>query len=446
MSESGRWFFDRMAEYEGRPALLFRDETWSYRGLLAAVERWRADLDRQGVESGGSVAIAGPVSPSSCALLLALIASGRVAVPVGPLLGRRTDLFDVAGVSAVCELTADGEGSFERRPVPSPPDLLARLRREGRPGLVLFTSGSTGEPRAVLHDCERLLDGFRAARAARRSILFLALDHIGGFNTFLSLLTAGGTAVLLEERGPQAVCGAIERHRAELLPTTPTFLRMLLVSRAYLEHDLASLRLITYGAEPMPESTLSRLREVLPEVRLLQTYGLSELGIPRTRSRASDSLWVQVGGPGCETRVVDGVLFLRAATSMVGYLNAPSPFDPEGWFNTGDEVSVDGDFLRIHGRRSEIINVGGEKLHPAEVESILLEMDNVREAVVWGKASPVTGQLVAATLRLFAPEPVADLGRRVRAFCRGRLASYKIPLLVEISDDAVHGDRFKKLR
>ncbi len=89
---------------------------------------------------------------------------------------------------------------------------------------------------------------------------------------------------------------------------------------------------------------------------------------------------------------------------MLGYLNAPSPFDEDGWYNTHDVVEVDGPYIRILGRTTELINVGGQKVYPSEVESALLEMDNVREATVWGEPNPVTGQVVAARVTLARPE------------------------------------------
>jgi acyl-CoA synthetase (AMP-forming)/AMP-acid ligase II len=221
---------------------------------------------------------------------------------------------------------------------------------------------------------------------------------------------------------------------------------MLLVSGAYQEHDLSSLELITYGTEPMPESTLLALNRAFPKVRLKQTYGLSELGILPTASKESGSLWLRLGGDGFETKVVNGTLWIRARSAMLGYLNAPSPFDADGWLNTGDAVEIDGDYVRILGRASEAINVGGEKVYPAEVESVLLEMDNIREATVHGKRSPVTGHVVMATVRLFHPEDPIRLEQRMREFCQGRLKEYKIPVLLRLDDNDHHGARFKKAR
>src|SRR5690606_15475673 len=131
-----------------------------------------------------------------------------------------------------------------------------------------------------------------------------------------------------------------------------------------------------------PEYTLALLRNQLPQVRLKQTYGLSEVGIIRSRSKEDGSPWMTIGGEGVETKVVDGLLHIRSRTAMVGYLNAPDPFDAAGWFNTQDQVLTDGDYIRVLGRRSEIINVGGRKVYPVEVETVLLEMPELTDAVV----------------------------------------------------------------
>ena len=128
---------------------------------------------------------------------------------------------------------------------------------------------------------------------------------------------------------------------------------MVLMSEAYARHDLSTLRTVTYGTEPMPESTLRRLHALFPAIQLVQTYGLSEVGILRSKSKSSDSLWVKIGGEGFETRVVNGILEIKARSSMLGYLNAPSPFTADGWFVTGDEVEVDGEYLRIRAEKRD---------------------------------------------------------------------------------------------
>ena len=232
----------------------------------------------------------------------------------------------------------------------------------------------------------------------------------------------------------------------ELLPTSPTFINLMLLSEAYRRYDLSSLKIVTYGTEPMPESTLRRFHQALPHIELQQTYGLSEVGILRSKSRSSDSLWVKLGGEGFQTRVVDEILQIKAESAMLGYLNAPSPFTDDGWFNTGDKVEVDGEYFRILGRQSEIINVGGQKVYPAQVESVVQEMPEVAEVSVYGEKNAIMGQIVCAAIRLREARDARQFHRELRQFCRQRLQEFQIPVRVRLVENAMHGERFKKNR
>jgi long-chain acyl-CoA synthetase len=320
--------------------------------------------------------------------------------------------------------------------------LIARRRA----GLVLFSSGSTGKSKASLHDFGKILEKFKIARHKMRVLNFLLFDHIGGINTLFYTLSNGGLIVTSADRSPETVCCLIETYQIDLLPTTPTFLNLLLISEAYKERNLRSLKMITYGTETMPESVLQKMARLFPNVQLLQTYGLSEVGILRSKSKSSDSLWVKVGGEGFETKVVDDILWIKAQSAMLGYLNRPSPFTEDGWFITGDAVEVDGEYLRILGRQSEIINVGGEKVFPAEVESVIQMMLGVEDASVTAEKNPIMGQIVQAHVRLNTAETTSEFRKRMHEYCRSKLSPYKIPQKVVISSNRMHGERFKKMR
>jgi acyl-CoA synthetase (AMP-forming)/AMP-acid ligase II len=440
------WLLDRFREAGPAPALVADDRTCSYEWLLDRIERARRSFDAERLAPGTVVALLADASPESCALLIALIERQAIIVPTSPAGPDPERLMDIAEVETVVDLG----GAAVSRPRPgtsrAPHALVERLRRDQTAGLVLFTSGSTGDPKAALHDFSRLLEKFRTPRAPLRTLAFLLIDHIGGINTLFHVLSNGGAIVSVSRRDPDSICATIARHRVELFPTTPTFLNLMLLSQALGRHDISSLRQITYGTEPMPQSTLDRLHASLPNVRLSQTYGLSELGILRAKSKSSGSLWVQLGGEGMETRVADGTLWIRARSAMLGYLNAPSPFDADGWFNTEDEVEVDGEYMRLKGRRSEIINVGGQKVYPAEVESVLLRMENVKDVLVHGERNPLTGQVVTARFQLESPEPLDVLRRRMREHCRAVLLPFQIPARVEIAEKPQHSARFKKIR
>lgn len=418
--------------------------SFTCRWILDAVGTEGRRLDAAGIGPGAVVALESGASPVGVALLLALVERGAITVPLAPDHASPEDgLYALAECEWRIVVPADGPPRIESSGRKASHSLFRELRREGHPGLVLFTSGSSGEPKASLHDWTRLLRKYKQTKPGRRTLLFLLFDHIGGLDTLLQTLANGGVLVVPSGRGPAEVCATIERHRVEVLPASPSFLTLLLLSEAWKGHDVSSLRYITYGAEVMPQATLDRLVEVFPRVTMLQKYGITEIGTMRSRSRANDSLWVRIGGEGYATRVVDGLLEVKAESSIVGYLNAPSPFTADGWFMTGDAVEVDGDFVRILGRASDLINVGGRKVYPAEVEGVILELPEVAEAAVLGERHPFTGQIVVARVLPRQPIEARALEIRIRAHCRARLEPYKVPVRVDLADGPLHSERQK---
>jgi acyl-CoA synthetase (AMP-forming)/AMP-acid ligase II len=444
---SRQWLTRRLRSWGDRPALIWNNESWSFARLCDRGETWLGQLAQRGVKAGDTLAICGDYSPTLCALLLAALRNRNIIVPLASATAPRwSRLMELAQVRFAVRFDDQDAWRFTSldRAVSHP--LLRQLQERDAPGLILFSSGSTGESKASALDFDRLLAKFEVPRPAYRTLVFLLLDHIGGINTLLHALCHGGTIVTTRERSPDAVCAAIEAHRIELLPTTPTFLRLLLIADAVRRHDLSSLKIITYGTEPMPTSTLAAIREALPWVRFKQTYGLSELGILPTQSRDSGSVWLKLGNAGFEHKIVDGVLWIRSPSAMLGYLNAPSPFDADGWFNTQDLVESDGEYIRILGRKSELINVGGEKVHPTEIENVLLQLDNIKDVTVRGQPNPITGEVVAAKITPLVPEDPDALKRRVRQFCGARLERYKMPAVIDVVVEDHYGARFKKSR
>lgn len=427
--------------------MVWRDQAVTYQELLTHVEGSNDLLTRHRVERGDVVLLDADFSPASIAMLVALIDRAAITVPVAShVTADRDEYADIAQAGRSIAIDADGGVSIRGAPRPVTHPLLLRLRDGGAPGLVLFSSGSSGVPKAALHDLDLLLGKFKVPRHTQRMITFLLFDHIGGFNTLMYTLANHGCVITLEGRDPETVCRTIERHRAEVLPTSPTFLRLMLMSGAHRRYDLSSLKVISYATEVMPQTILSQLHEALPKVELRQSYGLSELGILRSQSRGSDSLWVRVGGEDYQTRIVEGQLHIKARSSMSGYLNAPSPFTEDGWFDTQDEVDVDGEWLRFKGRRSSIINVGGEKVYPEEVESVILEVSNVADATVSREPHPFTGNIVVAEVRTREPEDLRELTRRIRAHCFSKLPSFKVPIKIRLAESEAVSERFKKKR
>ena len=440
------FFLEQFRKNANNEAMVWKDKIYTYQELLGYVENDLKKL-REQISVPLVVSVEADFSPHAAALLLALVELGCIVVPLTESVAHKKDEFkEIAEVEASIVLKKDDSFMFHKEDRSASHDILAKLKQERHPGLVLFSSGSTGKSKAAVHDFLPLLEKFKVERKCMRMLTFLLFDHIGGVNTLLYVLSNTGCIITLDSRQPEAVCRSIEKYNAEVLPTSPTFINLLLLSEAYKKYDLSSLKMVTYGTEAMPESTLERFHALFPNVKMLQTYGLSEIGIMRSKSKASDSLWVKIGGEDFQTRVVDGLLEIKAKSAMLGYLNAPSPFTEDGWFKTGDEVLVDGEYFRILGRRSEMINVGGQKVFPAEVESVLQEMEGVEDVAVSGEANPMLGNIVKARVKLSTGEDAAAFKKRLRSFCKGRLESFKVPQKVILVDHMMTGERFKKMR
>jgi len=431
-----------------KEAVVGRDDVRSYGWLLDRMSFWEDELQADGIVPGAVVALEADFSPEAIALFLALIERSCIIVPLLTTLTERDreKKYDIAEVEFAYSVDEDDAARGRRLDRHATHEFFKLLRERKHPGLVLFTSGTSGEPKAAVHDFLGLLEKFKQRRPSLRTLNFLLFDHWGGLNTLLHTLSNGSLVITLRDRSPDAICAAICKYRIQILPASPTFLNLLLISEAYKRYDLSSLQIISYGTEPMPMSTLKRTKAIFPLVQLRQTYGLIELGVLRAKSKSDDSLWVKVGGEGYQTRVVDGVLQIKATSAMLGYLNASSPFTADGWFNTNDAVLEDGEYLKILGRKSEIINVGGEKVYPAEVESRILEMENIADVSVYGEENPIMGKIVCANVTLVHDEDRKELTHRVKRFCRQSLQEFKIPVKVKIVSEIQHGARFKKVR
>ena len=440
------YFLQKMQENPSHQALAASDFSATYDELINKYNDFVDWLEQNNVPQGAVVSFDGDYSPQSISLLLALTKNNNIIVPLSrDSRNHFTEFREIASTEYDISLSGDTPAvtATGRKAEHS---LYNELKQRESPGLVLFSSGSTGKSKGIVQDLNKLMEKFRTPRKPLRMLIFLQLDHIGGINSLLYTLANNGTVIVSDDRTPMGVCQAIQTFKADLLPTSPTFLNLLMLSKAYEEFDLSSLKLITYGTEPMQESTLKRLATILPDAVLQQTYGLSEVGILRSKSRSSDSLWLKIGGEEFTTKIVNGTLWIKSDSAMLGYLNAPDPFDDEGFLDTGDLVEQDGDWIRILGRESEIINVGGYKVFPAEVESTLLEMDNVEDVVVFGQDHPITGKTVVAKFKLKAAETRKELKARMLAFCKNKLQSYKVPGKIVLTDETTYNERFKRMR
>ncbi len=418
----------------------------TYSRLLDDIDCWIQRFDQLHVEPGMVVGLRADYSLAALSSLFALL-SRRAVVALIPRRSRADECLADARAAIFLEINSNGDPDWRTTSHPTTHPLLDRLRAMGDGGIILFTSGSTGRPKAALHSTERFLQKYRRPGRRFRTLAFLLFDHIAGLDTAFYTLVSGGTLILTPRRDPASILGLIESHRVEVLPASPTFLRMLCADRKIRERDSSSLKIITYGSEPMDQTTLSRLNMQFPNAQISQKYGTTETGSPSCVSRGGDSLWLKFTSDRVETKVVDSVLWIRSDSTILGYLNAPSPVDEEGWYCTADLVDVDGEWIRFRGRASEIINVGGEKVCPTEVEHSILQLDFVRDVLVSGEPHVLLGQIVTARVVLgntdmTRPEAIMQIWQH----CRRRLAAHKAPVRIEVTTDSMVSDRQKRER
>jgi len=394
-------------------------------------------IDLSKVNSGDVVALIGDFNPQSILTLLQLIDKNVILVPLTIDTREQHDyFFDSAKVDVIIE--GDDVKRIEHS---NRHKFIEDLRDKNHAGLVLFSTGTTGRPKAILHDLTLFMKRFETPRPTLKTINFLLFDHIGGLNTLLHTLFNKGTVVAPKSRSVEDILSTCSEHDIEVLPTTPTFLRMMLMSGLIPDKVPSSLRIITYGTERMDQPTLDELCRLLPKIDFRQTFGMSELGIVRVKSESRNSLFMKVGGEGVQTRVIDDVLEIKSETRMIGYLNADSPFSDDGWYNTKDIVEERKGFYRVTGRTSEVINVGGLKFMASEVERIALQYNGVELAKAEGKSNPITGQHVELMVQLVSKAKVNK--KDLKVFLNNKLSNHMVPKRLKIGNVAV-GHRFKK--
>jgi long-chain acyl-CoA synthetase len=382
------------------------------------------------------VALIGDFDPPSILTLLKIIDQGVIVVPLTSETKKEHQyFFESALVDIVIE-----NGTVERREHKKKHQFIDALRAKKHAGLVLFSTGTTGRPKAILHDLTLFLKRFKTPRPTLKTLNFLLFDHIGGLNTLFHTLFNKGVVIAPRSRTVESILITCAEHNVEVLPTTPTFLRMMLMSGAVPSKVPASLRIITYGTERMDQPTLDKLCSLLPNVDFRQTYGMSELGIVRVKSETRDSLYMKIGGEGVETKVIDGVLQIRSHTRMTGYLNAESPFDNEGWYDTKDIVEEKDGYYKVVGRTIEVINVGGLKFMAAEVERVALTFPNVSLVKATPRSNPITGQHVELSVQANSSYDI-DISS-IKKFMREQLPAHMMPKRITIEEVEV-GHRFK---
>jgi acyl-CoA synthetase (AMP-forming)/AMP-acid ligase II len=480
VARAARDFGDAEAVAEPGGAQGFR---LSYRELDERVTAVTGALIDAGVGPGDRVAIWAPNGPEWLLAALGTLGAGAALVPVstrftGPealdVIGRSRAraLFvagDFLGVNRLGVLLAaaaeEGSDVLDRLGlvvrVPEEWDAflqagsLAEARRRAgtvQPGDVsdiMFTSGTTGRSKGAMTSHERSLGVARAwAECADlgpgdRYLVVNPFFHTFGFKAGILACLVSGAALV-----PQAVFDAgeamrlAEAERITVLPGAPTIYQMILDHPERAARDLSSLRLAVTGAADVPVALVERMRRELSFETVLTAYGLTE-AVVATMCRPGDppevvSATSGRAAAGFEVKIgrSDEIL-LRGPNLMLGYLDDPeataAAIDGDGWLHTGDAGRLDeAGYLTITGRLKDMYICGGFNVYPAEVEQVLARLDGVAESAVIGVAEPRLGEVGKAFVVARPGFALAEAD--VLAFCRERLANYKVPRRVEFRD------------
>lgn len=439
------FILDKFKSFNSKNAIVFEDRIYTYEEFIKQIKDYKNILDKHNISSK-VVVILGDYSFYNLALFFAIYENKNIIVPITSNIKKVQDDFIEESFCQTIIKTDEKNLLIQNLKTTFSHNMIDNLREKNSSGLILFSSGSTGKPKAMVHNLDTLIDSFKDKKEKSMNMLvFLMFDHIGGLNTVFNALCMGACLIIPKIKDAKTICELIEKYKIMVLPSSPTFLNLILISEEYKNYDLSSLRMITYGTETMPQSLLLKLKEVFPKVKFLQTFGTSETGISTTSSKSSNSLFMKLEDINGEYKIVENELWLRSKTQVLGYLNASmDSFTSDGWFKTGDLVEVDGEYIKIIGRAKEVINVGGQKVLPAEIESMILEMEEINDCMVYAEQNAITGQTVVCDVVL--NKNIENIKKRVRVFCKDRLDAYKIPTKVNVVDKTNFSDRFKKIR
>lgn len=372
-----------------RPLLVADDATLSYAEVARSARAVASGLaaarcDRFGVGELGAIDT-----------IVALIAAS--AIGVEPCVYPRCDLantellaaeFDHTVVLGATATLADFDG-----------DVGAKLPTAPGDPVLILTSGTTGRPKGTRHQWSRLLAAAHPERQAtpRRWLLAYNLNQYAGIQVLLHVIGSADTLVIPESPQPRHGVAAMRAHGVTNVSATPTFWRFALHLLDRPDESLPPLTQITLGGEAVGDALLAGLRRLFPRAQISQVYASSEFGssVSVTDGRAGLPLSVldRPDGAPVQFRVVDGELHARSAIGMRGYYSGEDRDD--GWHPTGDLVEVDDDRIRFVGRTTEVINVGGVKVHPLPIEAVVATVPGVVAAAVFGHPNPVTGSIVA---------------------------------------------------
>jgi acyl-CoA synthetase (AMP-forming)/AMP-acid ligase II len=404
-----------------RPAIVTDESTTTYGELVRRAETFATGLLDRAITR---FAILDHDATTVVALLAAAALTGAEACQYPPTDEARevkalAERFDHRIV--VTDQTALGTG-FELEPATLAGPGRARLDPPAERPLLVLTTGTTGTPRGVRHDWNRVLRSAARIQPApeQRWLLAYGLHQFAGLQILVHVLASGATLVAPAPRRPREGLAAMRTHAVDHASATPTYWRFLLAELRTDGGTVPRLDQITLGGEAVPAPLLTELSATFPDARISQVYAASEFGSSGSVRDGRNGLSLDVLSRGADAdvamKIVDGELWVRSRTGMLGYYGE-EPVDADGWRATGDLVEVLDDRILFRGRTSEIINVGGVKVHPLAIEERVGAVAGVDMARVYGRPNAMTGAIVAVEVVAAADAEHDSIAAAIRAAC-----------------------------
>src|SRR2546429_7637699 len=451
-----------------RTALAANGTRSTFREQHDRVGRIAAALTKHGFKAGDRLAILLPNEPDYIELVYACARLGVIVVP----LNTRLSVKEIDGILA----DAKPRGLIRHSSLPVPTVQVSwqvvldqdslDIQSDSIPDPIydphailalIYTSGTTGRPKGVeIRHANILVNVYHTnfwfpLEEGAVHLHAAPIFHIADFPFMFAAPAAGARQVTIPKFNPQSFCEIVHRERVTHTVLVPTMINMLTQFPDLKKYDLTSLKHLGYGGSPMAPELVHRTRQVLPNVKLVQVYGLSEAGFLTgllDQEHTEDKL-TSCGRPclGIDVRVVDqsgrevetgqtGELVVRGGNIMRSYWNQPNETKlafRNGFFRTGDIGYQDANgYFYIRDRLKDMIVTGGENVYSGEVEAVIYTHPAVREVAVFGVPDPQWGELVMACVVL-RPGVILTSDDLI-AFCRRSLATYKLPRRVEFSE------------
>src|SRR3954454_2860118 len=454
--------------YPGRTTLARDSRLVTVRELHTRVEGIAGTLTSHGFGVGDRLALLLPNGPDYIELVYACSMLGVIAVPLNTRLSTKEIdrvLEDARphGIVRHSSLAVPGvqlswQQVIDEEPLPISNDPVPKVFYDPEAVLgLIYTSGTTGQPKGVMVTHGNILadvHNFNYWMRYTEGGIYLhaaPIFHIADFPSMFAAPAFGASQITIPKFSAQTFCETVEREHVTHTVLVPTMINLLTQFPDARKYDLSSLQMLAYGGSPMAPELVHRTRDLLPKVKLIQVYGLSETGFLtglQDHEHTEDKL-TSCGRPcpGVDLLVTDpsgkqvepgqaGELVARGANVMRGYWNNPEETINafrDGFFRTGDIGQQDTTgYFYILDRLKDMIVTGGENVYSGEVEAVIYAHPAVREAAVFGVPDPQWGEIVMADLVL-KPQAILAAADLI-AFCRQSLASYKIPRRIEFSD------------